>query len=210
MADGEYRQLDALERWARRAVAGAALWLCGSVLLGLWQGRRRPKGRTTGRGLRPLPLPVYLLSGAAYLSACVSLWRPLALARSPLTRGIALLVGSLLYFPGVALMLWGQRALGEMYNVSSVFGVQLYAGHRLVTHGPFAHVRHPMYLGALLAGLGALLLHRVWTMVFLVAHFPILVLRARREEEALAAQFGAEWEAYCRRVPGWVPRWPRD
>jgi protein-S-isoprenylcysteine O-methyltransferase Ste14 len=31
-------------------------------------------------------------------------------------------------------------------------------------------------------------------------------VRARREEAALAAEFGAEWEEYKRRVPGWFPR----
>jgi len=33
-----------------------------------------------------------------------------------------------------------------------------------------------------------------------------LVLRARREEQALADEFGEQWEEYCRRVPGWIPR----
>jgi protein-S-isoprenylcysteine O-methyltransferase Ste14 len=33
-----------------------------------------------------------------------------------------------------------------------------------------------------------------------------LILRARREEQALAAEFGAEWDAYCHMVPAWIPR----
>lgn len=97
-------------------------------------------------------------------------------------------------------------ALGEMYNVSSRFGAQLYAGHRLVTHGPYALARHPMYLGILFAGAGGLLLYRTWTFLFVPAHFPALVMRARREEEALSATFGQQWQDYCRRVPGWRPR----
>jgi protein-S-isoprenylcysteine O-methyltransferase Ste14 len=88
---------------------------------------------------------------------------------------------------------------------SSTFGAHLYAGHRLVTDGPFAFVRHPMYLGILLAGVGGLLLYRTWTFVFLLTHIPSLILRAWREEEVLAEEFGREWQAYRERTPAWVP-----
>jgi protein-S-isoprenylcysteine O-methyltransferase Ste14 len=96
-----------------------------------------------------------------------------------------------------------------MYNVSSAFGTRLYTGHRLVSRGPFALVRHPMYVGALIAGLGAVLVYRTWAVLFVLLHWPIFVLRARREDEALAAEFGDEWHVYRRRVSGWVPSLPR-
>jgi protein-S-isoprenylcysteine O-methyltransferase Ste14 len=93
-----------------------------------------------------------------------------------------------------------------MYNISLSTGAQLYAGHRLVTRGPFAIVRHPMYAGAILGAVGALLIYRTWTIVLILAHFLLFLVCSRREEEALAADFGAEWMAYYRRVPGWIPR----
>lgn len=34
---------------------------------------------------------------------------------------------------------------------------------------------------------------------------PFLMLRARREEQALAAEFGERWQAYKRRVPPFLP-----
>ncbi|MBP7693784.1 MAG: hypothetical protein KA764_17815 [Anaerolineales bacterium] len=37
-------------------------------------------------------------------------------------------------------------------------GAQLFADHQLVTRGPFAIVRHPMYAGIAAAALGGLLL----------------------------------------------------
>jgi protein-S-isoprenylcysteine O-methyltransferase Ste14 len=85
-------------------------------------------------------------------------------------------------------------------------GVQLFAGHRLVTRGPYALVRHPMYLGILGISLGGMFLYRTWTFVFLLLNFPAMVIRARREEAALALAFGAQWADYCRRVPAWWPR----
>ena len=107
---------------------------------------------------------------------------------------------------GLVLVLWGRQTLAQHYNVSSSMGVQLFAGHRLVTRGPYALVRHPMYLGILGISLGGMFLYRTWTFVFLLLNFPAMVIRARREEAALALAFGAQWADYCRRVPAWWPR----
>ncbi|MEK7325043.1 MAG: isoprenylcysteine carboxylmethyltransferase family protein, partial [Chloroflexota bacterium] len=86
------------------------------------------------------------------------------------------------------------------------FGAQLYADQRLIVRGPFAIVRHPMYLGVLIAALGAIPIYQTWTSVFVALNFLGLIFRARREEQTLAAEFGEQWEAYCRSVPAWIPR----
>ncbi len=93
-----------------------------------------------------------------------------------------------------------------MYKTSSGFGVQLNIEHRLVTHGPFALMRHPLYLGLQVAAIGGLLLYRTWTFVFVIVNFLALIIRAKREEEALAMEFGEQWEEYTRHVPAWIPR----
>ena len=62
-----------------------------------------------------------------------------------------------------------------------------------------------MYVGILLASAGGLFIYRTWTLVFALVAFLGLVLRAQREEQALAVEFGDEWEAYCQRVPRWIP-----
>jgi len=199
--------LDAVEQWVRWAGAAAMAVSLGAALAGMAHGLRRPRGRATGRAREALGWPFYLLIGVPYFGLCFLLWRPLPLALPVAARAAALALGTCLCFPGLALYLWARRAMGEMYNVSSgLFGVQLYADHRLVTHGPFAIVRHPMYLGIILASVGGLLIYRTWTFVFVALSFLGLTLRARREEHALAAEFGEEWEAYCKRVRGWGPR----
>jgi protein-S-isoprenylcysteine O-methyltransferase Ste14 len=147
----------------------------------------------------------YLLISILFFGPCFLLWRPLPLALTAPARIVALALGTLLLFPGLILYLWARLTLGEMYNVSSSMGAQLYADHRLVTHRPFALVRHPMYVGILLASAGGLLIYRTWTLVFTTVTFLGLVLRARREEQALAAEFGQRWQEYCQRVPGWIP-----
>lgn len=95
--------------------------------------------------------------------------------------------------------------LGEMFDASSGFRVRLRAGHRLITGGPYAFARHPMYQAVIIVGFGALLIYRTWAVAFFATNMFGLVIRARREEQPLAAEFPEEWEAYCYRVPAWLP-----
>jgi len=190
-------------QWAGAAALAAFLAL---VFVGMFRALRRPRGRATGLADKALRWPVYLLIGVPFFTAAALLWRPLPLTLSPLLRALALVLGTVLYFPGLGLAFWGRLVLGEMYNVSMSVGVQLNAGHRLLTTGPYAIIRHPMYAGIIVAAWGGLLLYRTWTCVFAALVFLGLAVRAHREEQALAAEFGSEWEAYCRRVPGWIPR----
>lgn len=95
-----------------------------------------------------------------------------------------------------------------MFGVSSGFGVHLYADHRLITSGPYSVIRHPMYVAVICAGVGGLLIYRTWAMLFFAVNMFGLIVRARREERALAQKFGPIWEEYKRQVPGWIPKLP--
>jgi protein-S-isoprenylcysteine O-methyltransferase Ste14 len=177
------------------------------VLVGIWRGTRRPTGETTGHFAGWLRSPLfYLIDTLLFIGLGMLLWRPIPLALKPWMHTAVLIAGALLYFPGLGLVLWGRLALGREYFVSTGLGAQLFAGHRLVTGGPYAIVRHPMYLGLLLGALGGLLLYQTWTMAAFLIFAPFTLLRARREEKVLAASFGEEWQAYCRRVPAVIPR----
>jgi len=79
---------------------------------------------------------------------------------------------------------------------------------RLVLGGLYRYVRNPMYLAvaativgqALILGRPVLLLYALvfGVTVFAFVHF--------YEEPTLARRYGAEYEAYRRAVPGWLPR----
>jgi protein-S-isoprenylcysteine O-methyltransferase Ste14 len=106
----------------------------------------------------------------------------------------------------MSLVLWGRLALGKNYFVSTGFGAQLFEGHQLITNGPFAIVRHPMYSGLILAAFGAFLLYFTWTTLYFACFAPLTSIRACREEVALSAGFGEQWQVYCKRVPAFFPR----
>ena len=196
--------LDTVEQWVRWIGAADTLVTLAVVLLGLARSLARPRGRAVGRANQVLRLPTYILISIGYFGLWYLLWKPIPIALSPAVRIVALALGALLLFPGLGLVLWGRLVLGKMYNVSSALGAQLYADQQLITHGPYAIVRNPMYVGIIAATLGGLLIYRTWSLVFALTFFG-LVIRARREEEALSAEFGAAREAYCQRVPAWLP-----
>jgi protein-S-isoprenylcysteine O-methyltransferase Ste14 len=178
-----------------------------AVALGLRQSLRRPQRQASGLTHRILSAPIYLFGSAFYIIACYLLWQGIPFQPTVEMRAAMLMSGSLLYFPGLMLLIWARLTLGGMYNVSSGFGVQLYEDQRLITSGPFALVRHPMYIGWFMAALGGILIYRTWTPVFLLGNFPGLAWRARLEDRALAEEFGEEWEAYRRRVRAGLSRY---
>jgi len=76
----------------------------------------------------------------------------------------------------------------------------------LVTTGPYARSRHPMYLGAVavLAGV-AVVLGSPWAGLVALAYAAWVDRRALRAEDArLAAAFGPAWRAYAARVRRWL------
>lgn len=86
------------------------------------------------------------------------------------------------------------------------------ANARLITTGPYAHVRHPLYFGLMLFAVGCALgwntlVH--WTSAGVLAL--VLVEKSRREERFLRERF-AEYDDYAARttrlIPRFVPRRP--
>lgn len=205
-------RVETMEKRLHQAGALGALIAAIALYSGIWRGRHHAKGRVTG----PAPTvarilvegnqAVYAGAGVGATAVLYLLWHPLRASLPASVRVAATIAGALLYFPGLTIMVWGRVAMGDMHNVSSSLAVQLYADHRLVTSGPFAVVRHPMYVGGIMAELGALLLYRTWAVLLISCNAPMLLMRAGREEQALAAEFGKQWVDYTTRVPGWIPR----
>ena len=78
--------------------------------------------------------------------------------------------------------------------------------HRLVTTGPYAWCRNPMYLGHFIFVLGlALTFQSVFALALLVVTIIILQRHVLRDEKRLRELFGTGYEAYAARVKRWVP-----
>jgi protein-S-isoprenylcysteine O-methyltransferase Ste14 len=116
--------------------------------------------------------------------------------------GVAV-AGAVLALTGALFAAWGKARLGHLF--SPQLGVQ--ADHRLVTTGPYAVVRHPIYLGLIDFIVGSAL---YWNDVGLMMVGALFVLyfttQIRIEERFFGDHFGTEWEEYRARTPALFPR----
>jgi protein-S-isoprenylcysteine O-methyltransferase Ste14 len=182
-----------------RAIALLAVWGVAGIVLALL----RPARGQDLASVRPDPfvmLALFVLPLAAAPLAAFGARRAidvLPYANTLSWCGVALVAA------GLALRIAAMARLGRRFAPV----VALQKEHALETGGPYAFVRHPGYLGALLACLGA-------SVVFgsaLALPVPALMLvaqlaRVHREEALLAAGFGEEWARYSARTGALLPR----
>lgn len=77
----------------------------------------------------------------------------------------------------------------------------------LVTWGPWARVRHPIYLAELVNSFGlAMLVGTTLLLVAFLGHLLLAVIAAACEERSVRRRFLQEYKQYARRTPGWIPR----
>jgi protein-S-isoprenylcysteine O-methyltransferase Ste14 len=114
---------------------------------------------------------------------------------------------------GGSLILLGTGLLGlaiRHLSLRRASGCEIYAPpseSTLVTTGPYACVRNPLYVGVTIALLGWTLLLQsnilVIATLMMIGHF---MLVARWEERELRSRFGDRYDDYRRATPAFLPR----
>ncbi len=111
---------------------------------------------------------------------------------------------------GTLLIVGGE--LFRIYSVSFIGGVSrtrsLSVGEQLVTSGPFAWVRNPLYIGNFFITLGfAVYSAKLWFIVLAVAFFAFqYYFICQYEERLLDQKFGTVYFEYKAKVPSWIPK----
>ena len=110
--------------------------------------------------------------------------------------------GAAMTASGLSFAVWARLHLGMNWSGT----VTIKQGHELITSGPYALVRHPIYTGLLLAFAGSALARDEWRGVLAVAlAFWSLWRKLRIEERWMREQFGEAYQAYSQRVSALVP-----
>jgi protein-S-isoprenylcysteine O-methyltransferase Ste14 len=114
------------------------------------------------------------------------------------------IAGGIVCGPIATVLSWtAVRHLGRQFRISA----GLYEDHELVTSGPYAIVRHPIYT-SLLAMLGCtcfLLTPWQWTVLSLALFIAGTEIRVYTEDGLLASRFGERFLAYRKRVRAYLP-----
>lgn len=97
-------------------------------------------------------------------------------------------------------------AVGEAIRVWSSGYLTKLSG--LVTAGPFAMCRNPLYVGSFLISLGYLVMcNRLEVLIVgIIAFWMLHGAAVAYEERLLREKFGEDFEGYCRNVPRFLPR----
>jgi protein-S-isoprenylcysteine O-methyltransferase Ste14 len=117
----------------------------------------------------------------------------------------SMLLGGAVLIAGELIRFWGVSIVGAETRTTGSVG-----GTFLITSGPYAYVRNPLYVGNMLlyAGVGIMSMALFpWLLLAAVAWFALQYsLIVAREEEYLASQFGAAYDDYRKQVGRFVPR----
>lgn len=166
---------------------------------------RKPSGAAPDQKRDPLSIVGIVLQGLSYgiawgvrrrwFTPITSVGGAAEIALSILT--IALAISSVWFFAAAV------RTLGQQWSLAA----RVLQGHRLVTEGPYSIVRNPIYTGmfGMLLATGVAVSHWIGLLFAVIVFFAGTMIRVRSEEKLLREAFGAQFEAYARKVPAVIP-----
>jgi len=170
-----------------RLVSYISLFFFVTLIAGLTLLRARPLAQAAG--LQPrlsALLGSYLVYGI-----------PMLPPNTQLGAGLHILSAALL-LTGNALAIFILLRLGRSFSIMA-------ESRRLVTEGPYAVIRHPLYLAELIATLGAFIqFASPWAALIVLVQFGFQVQRMRNEESVLALTF-PDYAAYKERTARLIP-----
>jgi protein-S-isoprenylcysteine O-methyltransferase Ste14 len=181
----------------------AALWL---LFIIVWIAAAFTAKRSVGgarRWGREVGLRLAILASVLLLLRIPILYHAVRYGRAHMLNADPrlALAGTILCALGVTWAIWARLYLGGNWGLPMSRKVQ----PELVTTGPYAFVRHPIYAGILLALLGSALAESyVWLLALVVAGV-YFTYSARSEERLMRETFPDRYPAYQRRTKMLVP-----
>jgi protein-S-isoprenylcysteine O-methyltransferase Ste14 len=170
-----------------QAISVVVIGLYTLMIACLYVVRLRPVSAFAGA----IPCAAAILGG--YLMAALLFLSP----REDLPLGVRVFACALVIL-GIAFSIVILMQLGRSFSI-------LPEGRRLVTHGPYAVVRHPLYLAEAVATLGMVLNYlSLWAVLLIAAQLALQLVRIHYEEAVLKEHF-PEYEDYAKKTWRLIP-----
>ena len=115
----------------------------------------------------------------------------------------AVALGTIIFASALWVFRISHKVLGRNWSIT----LQIREQHRLVSDGPYALVRHPMYTSFLLMALGQAFLLSNWLvdLAGLVGFAVLFFLRVNKEERMMLENFGPQYRDYMERTKRIIP-----
>jgi protein-S-isoprenylcysteine O-methyltransferase Ste14 len=118
-------------------------------------------------------------------------------------RWWAVALGAIIFASALWVFRRAHKELGRNWSIT----LEIRERHALVSGGPYAVVRHPMYTSFMLMGLGQAFLLSNWVagLAGLVGFAILFFLRVDKEERMMLENFGPQYRAYMERTKRIIP-----
>jgi protein-S-isoprenylcysteine O-methyltransferase Ste14 len=179
-------------------IVSYASWLLFEFVTGRSRKSRDPK-KARDRGSFILLIGTIWAGIGLDFACCFRLQQ----AAIPWMRTEVFFLGITLMWAGIAFRYYAMRVLGRYFT----FQVDVHSGQTVIEVGPYRHIRHPSYAGALITVIGFGLTLGNWAgLLALLACVGIgYAYRIHVEEAALIAALGERYKNYMRRTQRLVP-----
>lgn len=114
---------------------------------------------------------------------------------------VILIAGFVIFLLGLALAIWARINLGKNWGTP----MTLKEDPELVTSGPYAYIRHPIYSGILLAVVGCIIASSLFWVVILFIAGIYFIYSAIEEEKIMANQFPKAYPLYKTKTKMLIP-----
>ncbi|HEV8677220.1 MAG TPA: isoprenylcysteine carboxylmethyltransferase family protein [Candidatus Paceibacterota bacterium] len=117
------------------------------------------------------------------------------------TSPLLAMIGDACAVVGITFAIWARYTLGRNWGMP----MSVKEKPELVTSGPYALVRHPIYTGVLLALLGSTFVVGLWWLIIFAVGTIYFLYSAAREEALMMKEFPNEYPAYKARTKMLIP-----
>jgi protein-S-isoprenylcysteine O-methyltransferase Ste14 len=112
------------------------------------------------------------------------------------------LLGFVFIIVGLGVRLQATRTLGKYFSPKT----RVLPEHKLIKSGIYKHIRHPIYLGSMLAFFSiTLIFHSLYGFIVTALAIPFILNRIRVEEQMFTQKFGDEYREYIKKSKKLIP-----